>query len=163
DLTQIEERPLVSEAVDLTAVAQQAAMEAESLAREHEIDIRISPPEGHGLLPRWGVRGDSWAVRRIIDNLLAYQISQARPGETVSIILKRNGDDVAASVAGPVAANLAEASGKGLGAECEDTYWLAGGADLALCYRLARGMNGRLLVAEVANDDAMFTLSLPAA
>jgi signal transduction histidine kinase len=163
DLAQIADRPLVCEAVDLTIVAQQAAEEAGRLAREHAIVVCVSSPQGASPPPRSGVRGDSWAIRRIIDNLLAHQISQARPGETVSIIVKRNGGDIAASVAGPVAANLAEASGDGLGAECEDVWWLALGAGLALCHRLARGMNGRLLVSGIANDDTMFTLSLPAA
>ncbi len=163
DLTQIEERPLVCEPVDLTIVARQAAEEAGRLARENDIDIRVSCPQGVSLSPRSGVRGDSWAIRRIIDNLLAHQISQARPGETVSIIVKRNGDDIVASVAGPVAAYLAEATGDGLGPECEDSRWLAGSAGLALCHRLARGMNGRLLVSGIANDETMFTLSLPAA
>ncbi|HET6606824.1 MAG TPA: HAMP domain-containing sensor histidine kinase [Rhodopila sp.] len=162
DLTQIEERPLASEAVDLSTVAHQAAEEASRLAREHAIDIRVSCPQDVNPARRSGVRGDSWAIRRIIDNLLVHQISQAQPGETVSIIVKRNGDNIAASVAGPVAADMAEASGDGLGAECEESWWLAGSARLALCHRLARGMNGKLLVAGVANDDAMITLSLPA-
>jgi signal transduction histidine kinase len=162
DLTQIEERPLVSEAVDLTTVARQAAEEAGRLAREHAIDIHVSYPQDVSPLPRSGVWGDSWAVRRIIDNLLAYQIKQARPGEIVSIIVRRNGNDIAASVAGPVAANVAEAVGDSLGAECEDAWWMAASAGLALCHRLARSMNGRLLVSGVPDDDAVFTLSLPA-
>jgi signal transduction histidine kinase len=162
DLTQIEERPLVSETVDLAAVAREAADEAAPLAREHEIDIRVTPSSGANASPRSGVVGDSWAIRRILDNLLAYQISQAQPGETVSIVVKQNGGDIAASIAGPVAANLAEASGAGLGAECEDSWWIASGAGLALSHRLARGMNGRLLVAPVADVEAMFTLTLPA-
>ncbi len=162
DLTQLEDRPLVSETVDLAAVARAAAKEAASLAREHEVDIRVTPPVDANTMPHSGVVGDSWAIRRIIDNLLAYQISQAQPGETVSIVVKPNGGDVAASVAGPVAANLAEATDAGLGAEYEDSWWIAGGAGLALSHRLARGMNGRLLVAPVADIDAMFSLTLPA-
>lgn len=172
DLTQLEDRALTCEPVDLTEVAQEIAEEAADLAREHEIDIRVASGRApvsrpgvaaESVVSRDSVVGDSWAIRRIIGNLVAYKISQARPGETVSIIVKRNGGDIAASVAGPVPANLAEASGDGLGAECEDAWWVASGAALALCHRLARGMNGRLLVAEPADDEAMFTLSLPAA
>jgi signal transduction histidine kinase len=156
DLTQIDERTLVRENVDLNALAQAAAAEAADLAREKSISIRVSDSG------RRQAVGDSWAIRRIVGNLLAHQIRHSRPGETVSIIVKQDGSDMATSVTGPVASTLAEAVGDGLGTEAEEAWWIEGGADLALCHRLARGMEGRLLVAEIADDDAMFSLLLPA-
>jgi signal transduction histidine kinase len=156
DLTQINERTLAKENVDVNALAQAAAAEAASLAREKSVSICV--PDGGGRQ----VIGDSWAIRRIVSNLLTHQIRHSRPGETVSIIVKQNGRDVTTSITGPVAATLAEAVGDGLGAEAEEAWWVEGGADLALCHRLARGMEGRLLVAELAEDDAMFSLLLPA-
>jgi signal transduction histidine kinase len=156
DLTQIDERKLIRENIDLNALAQAAAAEAADLAREKSVSILIADGGQRQ------ARGDSWAVRRIVGNLLAHQIRHSQPGETVSIIVKQNGADVATSVTGPVASALAEAVGDGLGIEAEEAWWVEGGADLALCHRLARGMEGRLLVAELAEDDAMFSLLLPA-
>jgi signal transduction histidine kinase len=156
DLTQIDERTLVRENVDLNELAQAAAAEAADLAREKSVSILVA--DGG----RRQAVGDAWAVRRIVGNLLAHQIRHSRPGETVSIIVKQNGPEVATSITGPVASSLAEAVGDGLGAEAEEAWWVEGGADLALCHRLARGMKGRLLVAKIAGDDAMFSLLLPA-
>jgi signal transduction histidine kinase len=155
DLTQIDERKLVREAIDLNALARAAAAEAADLAREKSISILVADGGQRQVM------GDSWAVRRVVGNLLAHQIRHSQPGETVSIIVKQNGADVATSVTGPVASTLAEAVGDGLGIEAEEAWWVEGGADLALCHRLARGMEGRLLVAELAGDAAMFSLLLP--
>lgn len=167
ELTQIDERRLVTQAIDLDAVAREAACQAATSAREYAVHIAIPPttPNAAPTLPadRPIALGDPWAVRRILDNLISYLIRLAEPGETVSVSVGRNGRDVVASVSGPVAAQLADTIGEPLGEEAADRMGMEGAAGMALSQRLASRMNGRLLIVNAANDAAIVRLSLPAA
>ena len=169
DLTQFDERPLMSQAVDMNEVAREAVSEAAGSAKEHAVVIEVAasdlPASGSVSVPSGGALalGDPWAIRRIMDNLISYLIRQSEPGERVSILVRHNGRDIVTSVAGPVAAQSVEAARHTQGKGDEHLLCADGSAGMALSQRLASRMNGRLLVANAANDAAIFRLSLPAA
>jgi signal transduction histidine kinase len=158
DLTGIEERRLQRQTLDLAAFVRDAADSARDAAEERKVAIRVAPAEGslHAV-------GDAWAVRRILDNLIANAVRFAPPGSIVSMMVKRDASRVMASVsdAGPgLPAGVADYFAAG-----EDGALMpaSGGTGLTLSERLAHAMGGRLTVSPGAGFGATVNLSLPAA
>jgi len=157
DLTQIDERTLRPQNVDLAAVLRDAADTARDAAEERAVTIELPPP-GDDVV----AIADPWAVRRIIDNLIANAIRSARPSGSVSVVIGVDGGVVTASVSDNGA--LASSNDDDAGLSAEATVLPAtGGAGLTLSERLALAMNGRLTVAERSGFGATARLSLPAA
>ena len=163
DLTQIEERKLQRQTVDIAMIAREAANNARSAADERQISIALEPDREAG---KAAAIGDSWAMRRILDNLLANAVRLTPPGGTVSVSVAR--------VAGTVTASVSD-TGMGLPPDVTrdfhedspdtdgDALPSAGGTGLALSNRLARAMNGRLTARNQPDSGATVSLSLPAA
>jgi signal transduction histidine kinase len=163
DLSQIEDHALQRKAVDLATIARDAAETAKPSAQERQITVALTD-EGNG--DETTAIGDSWAIRRIMDNFLANAVRLTPPGGAVSVRVSRNDHTVTASVSD---------TGKGLppevtqefreGAPATDGSALpvTGGAGLALSSRLARRMNGRVIACNQLGSGAMVSLSLPAA
>jgi signal transduction histidine kinase len=163
DLTQIEERKIALQAVDIATIARDAAEDARSAATARQVSIALDPDRQAGQAT---AIGDSWAMRRILDNLLANAIRLTPPGGTVSVSVARDAGMVTASVSD---------TGKGLpyevtqdfaqdSPETEDGALPAsGGTGLALSRRLARAMDGRLTARNQPDSGATVSLSLPAA
>jgi signal transduction histidine kinase len=163
DLTQIEERQLQQQPIDIAMIARDAADGARVAAGERQISIALNPDQDAG---KAAAIGDSWALRRILDNLLANAVRLTPPGGTVSVSVARDAGTVTASVSD---------TGQGLppdltrdfhedSVESESaTLPATGGTGLALSKRLARGMNGRLIARNQPNSGATVSLSLPAA
>jgi signal transduction histidine kinase len=158
DLTQIDERTFRAQDVDLAAVLQEAADTARGAADERAVAIEVPPPNQPPV-----VIADPWAVRRILDNLIANAIRFSQPGGRVSVVIGREAGVVTASV-----------SDTGVGMPPDVTRYFAdaldntalpatGGAGLTLSERLALAMNGRLSVGSRAGFGATVSLSLPAA
>jgi signal transduction histidine kinase len=163
DLTQIEERKLRQQTVDIAKIARDATEDARVAASERQVKIAIDPDREEG---KAAAVGDSWAMRRIFDNLLANAVRLTPPGGTVSVSVARSADTVTASVSD---------SGNGLPADLTEDFNddapaseggilpADGGTGLALSRRLARAMNGRMTASNQPGPGATLSLSLPAA
>ena len=163
DLTQIEERKLRQQTIDIVKIARDAAEGARAAASERQISIALDPDRD---ADKASAIGDSWAMRRILDNLLANAVRLTPPGGTVSLSVARSADIVTTSVSD---------TGKGVSSELAldfrddgpqiDGHALpaAGATGLALSRRLARAMNGRMTASNLPGPGATVSLSLPAA
>jgi signal transduction histidine kinase len=163
DLTQIEDRALRRQTIDIEGIARDAAEGARAAASVRQVNIALNPDRDAG---RAAAIGDSWALRRILDNLLANAVRITPPGGTVSVSVARSADTVTASVSD---------TGKGLPPELtqglqgdglrgnEDALEATGGIGLALSDHLARAMNGRLTAHNQPSSGATVSLTLPAA
>ena len=159
DLTRIEDHELQRQAVDLTSIARKAAESAGATGRARQVTVvMIGETETNAV-------GDSWATRRIMDNLLANAVRLSPAGGTVSVAVSRGEGTVIASVSD---------MGRGLPHTLTDDFLVdaavigdstlpaTGGTGLALSSRLARAMNGRLTARNHADGGATVSLSLPA-
>jgi signal transduction histidine kinase len=163
DLSQVEDRALKRQAVDLATIARDAAETASSTARDRQVTVALT---GGGDGSETTAIGDSWAIRRILDNFLANAVRLTPPGGAVSVQVSRNDRTVTASVSD---------TGKGLPPEVTQEFHedapatdgsalpAAGSAGLALSSRLARTMNGRVIARNQPGSGATVSLSLPAA
>jgi signal transduction histidine kinase len=163
DLTDIEQRKLRRQTVDIAKIARDAADGAGSAARERQVTITLAPRPGNSEI---AAIGDSWAMRRILDNLLANAVRLTPPGGMVSVSVDRNDDLVTASVS-DTGRGLPPALAKDFHPEAPagdgSTLPETGGAGLALSNRLARAMDGRLIASNQPGSGAKVSLSLPAA
>jgi signal transduction histidine kinase len=163
DLSQIDARALQRRTVDIATIAREAVETAESAAHERQVTVALNAQGEAGANT---AIGDSWAIRRILDNFLANAVRLTPPGSTVSVTVRRRDDTVTASVSD---------TGRGLPQEVtrdfhEDasasdgsTLPATGGAGLALSSRLARTMNGRVTARNEPGSGATVSLSLPGA
>jgi signal transduction histidine kinase len=163
DLSQIEARTLRRQAVDVVTIARDAAETAGSTARERQITVTLTGEDESG---ETTAIGDSWAIRRILDNFLANAVRLTPPGGAVSVRVSRSDHTVTTSVSD---------TGKGLPPDVTRDFHkdapetdgsalrTTGGAGLALSSRLARTMNGRVTARNEPGSGATVSLSLPAA
>ncbi|HEY4174190.1 MAG TPA: HAMP domain-containing sensor histidine kinase [Rhodopila sp.] len=163
DLTQIEERQLKRQTVDIATIARDAAESVRATASERQISIALSPDRQSGDA---AAIGDSWAMRRILDNLLANAVRLTPPGGTVSVSVARRAGTVTASVS-DTGRGMSPRLTHELRADAVDgsdaSLPESGGTGLALSNRLARAMNGRLTAYNQPDSGATVCLSLPAA
>ena len=150
DLTQIEEHTLRPQAVDITTIARSAADYSRQAAQDRQVAIAITAEDDALAL------ADSWAVRRILDNLLANAVRVSPPGATVTVSVTRN--------VGMIIASISD-HGRGFTNPTreQDRFTASHGAGLALSERLALAMNGRLAARNQTDAGAIVSLSLPAA
>jgi signal transduction histidine kinase len=163
DLTQISEHELRQQRIDIVGIARDAAENARAAAKERQVNIAVNDGRPTTLA---SALGDSWAMRRILDNLLANAVRLTPPGGTVSVSVDRSADTITTSVSDtgqgfPVelTEEFSEEAAQGDGSSLPD----AGGTGLALSSRLARAMNGRLTAENQPGTGATVKLSLPAA
>lgn len=140
ELTQIDERALATQPVDVSAIARAAADESHLLADEYGVALEFMSGD-----PATLALGDPWAVRRILNNLIAGAVQLARRGSTVRIVVRHVGGRVIATI----------------GDDSPGLHALSAGSDsaaLTLNERLAAAMDGLLVT-----DGADISLSLPKA
>lgn len=158
DLTQINDHKLRRQTIDIATIARDAAESARAAASERQISITLNPDGDVAAV------GDSWAMRRILDNLLANAVRLTPPGGTVLVSVARSDHTITTSVS-DTGSGLAPELTQGLDADASG--WSAlpatGGTGLALSDRLARAMNGRLTARNQPDSGAMVSLTLPAA
>jgi signal transduction histidine kinase len=161
DLTRIDARPLHRETVDVPAILSAAAGNARDAAAERQIALITGDPAAPGTAL---ARGDAWATRRILDNLIANAIRFAPAGGTVSLSVTGDAGRITVSVSDTgrgLPLHLTRALDDGA-AEVDDGEISAiGGTGLTLSNRLARAMGGRLTVRSTPGGTV--SLSLPAA
>jgi signal transduction histidine kinase len=163
DLSQIDEHKLEHESVDMASIAHEAVETAGTTARDRQVTVAL---DVRGAAGATTAIGDSWAIRRILDNFLANAVRLTPPGSTVSVAVDRSGDTVTAAVSD---------TGRGLPPEVTRDFRADapagdgstlpgnGGAGLALSSRLARTMKGQVIARNEPGSGATVSLSLPAA
>ena len=162
DLTRLDEHPFRHEAVDLDAIVQQAAQIARPLARERQIMVAIDADEA----PHHIAQGDSWAIRRIVENVLSNALKYSPPGSVVelatetspramSVIIRDTGNGIPESVLGRLTEPFHQTDG-GL------ARFIPGvGAGLTLSRGLASAMGAELLFDSEMGSGTTVTLRLP--
>jgi signal transduction histidine kinase len=163
DLSQVNGRELRRQTVDIATIARDAAATAGSAARERQVTVALTGEADTGGTT---AIGDSWAIRRILDNLLANAVRLTPPGGAVSVSVSRSDHTVTASVSDTgnglppeITRDFREDAPEGDGSVLPGS----GGAGLALSNRLARTMNGRVTASNRPGSGATVSLSLPAA
>jgi len=160
DLSQIQDRALQHQTVDMARIARDAAETAGSSARDRQVTVALTD------VGETKAIGDSWAVRRILDNFLANAVRLTPPGGAVSVRLSRNNDMVTATVSDTGAGfppDVTRDFNADTPATDGSTLPATGGAGLALSSRLARTMNGRVTALNEPGSGAAVSLTLPAA
>ena len=163
DLTQIEQHKLRQQTIDVVKIARDAADGARTAASERQVSIALDPERDPHIV---SAIGDSWAMRRILDNLLANAVRLTPPGGTVSVSVARRADTVTASVS-DTGAGLSDDLAQDFRADGPQSDGGAlptsGATGLALSRRLAHAMNARMTASNQPGPGATVSLSLPAA
>ncbi len=95
DLSQTDTRTLQCQTVDIALIARDAVRSVSSTAGERQITVTVT---ADGEPAETSAIGDPWAIRRILDNLLANAVRLTPPGGTVMVRVTRNEPTVTASV-----------------------------------------------------------------
>jgi signal transduction histidine kinase len=93
DLTQLDDRKLRARPVDLLAILAQVVEANGPYAAENEVMLAMTVQES--LAP---AMADSWALRRIVDNLLANGIKFTEPGGSVTVSTRSAPDGIVVTV-----------------------------------------------------------------
>jgi signal transduction histidine kinase len=164
DLTQIDARELRIRNLDLTAMMRQAVEMSRPLATEKRIALTMVMPDAKPL----AVRADSWALRRIIDNLLANAIKFTDPGGSVEVSVRRMPDRIVTTVtdtgAGMPPRVLEQIGEPFFQADSGAAKRFEGmGTGLALSIRLAEAMGVTLHFDSTLGSGTAVSLTLPLA
>ncbi len=162
DLTQLDERVLQASQVDLVPLLRDAVGAARVPAAEQRVSVTLA-------LDREDLaaaQADTWAVRRIVENLLANAIKFSNPGGAVEITVEPGRNLVAVSVrdegrgmAPDVLLRLGEPFFQGdAGAS---RHFEGMGTGLALSLRLATKMHGKLVFDSRTGGGTCARLVLP--
>ena len=163
DLTHLDERAIRVESFDVGQMIQQAVAAVQPAATDKDIMLAIDEEPG----PAQVARADTWAVRRILDNLLANALKVSPRGGVVEL----------ATESGPNFVELIVRD-TGIGMTAEALRKLAGplipqptlgaqplnvdGTGLTLSRYLARAMGAELLFDSEPGSGTTVTLRLPA-
>ena len=90
DLTHLDQRPIVSETVDIQSMMQQTADASRQMASERQISVHTDMP-----VQTLTARADPWAVRRILENLVANAVKFSPAGSTVELAAESDARSVA--------------------------------------------------------------------
>lgn len=152
DLSNLGDRGLRLDQVDLASLATEAVAHTAPIARERQINVT---PHIRSRADESAAIGDPAAIRRILDTFLADALRVARPGETISVTVARRGDIVTVSVSDP-----------GRGQQPNSTSGVQGtnpsgdnSTGLLLSRRLAQAMGGSIAADPQASAGEM-TISL---
>ena len=163
DLSQTDARTLQRQTIDIALIARDAVHSAGSTAAERQITITVTADGG---VAETSAIGDPWAIRRILDNLLANAVRLTPPGGTVMVRVTRNELTVTASVS-DTGSGLPVEMTRDFHEDAPETDGSAlratGGVGLALSSRLARTMGGRITARNEHVGGAAVSLCLPAA
>lgn len=153
-LSDLGERGLQLDSVDLSSLVGEAVASATAIARERQITVAAFYEDE---TKETSAIGDAAAIRRILDNFLSDALRAARPGETVAVTVGRRGNTVTASVSDP-------GHGVSIGLVRQPAEQVSlDGTELMLSRRLAQAMKGSINAAHEAPNGTTVTLCLPAA
>lgn len=164
DLTQIQDRTVRARSLDLAGILTQAVEANRQFARDRQVSLTLTIPDGS--LPR--VMADGWALRRILDNLIANGIKFTEPGGSVEISARMEADGglviVQDTGAGMPPDVLEQLGAPFYQADSGSSRRFEGmGAGLALSLRLADAMGAALHFDSVPGSGTTASISLPGA
>jgi signal transduction histidine kinase len=142
DLTHLDERPFANETVDVHRMIRQVAEANRQMASERQISMELDLP-GAAMT----ARADPWAVRRILDNLIANAVKFSPAGSTVELSVEQRSDSVALVVRDAgigMSADILHRLGEPYFQEASSLLATGTGTGLALSRRLARAMGALL-------------------
>ncbi len=160
DLTHLEERPIATEAVDVSGVIRQVEASHRQMAAERQINVELDLPSA-----ALTARADAWAVRRILDNLIANAVKFSPAGSTVELAAEQRSGAVALSVrdAGMgMSADILRRLGEPYHQDAAAGRTIGTGTGLALSRRLARAMGAELAFDSAIGRGTTAVLRLPA-
>jgi len=156
DLTQLDNNAFPPATIDLGMLLRQTAEGCRADASARQIALHLDVPGGGNAI----VNANPWAVRRILENLIADAISWSAPGGHI---------DIATSVvAGRVSATIADTGTRppDLPREIADPdiqRLMPSAMGLALGQRLASAIGARLTFGSPSGEGTIARLTLPAA
>jgi signal transduction histidine kinase len=164
DLTQIQDRTVRPRSIDLVPMLAQSIEANRQQAQDRQIVLTLAPPAGNP--PR--VMADGWALRRIMDNLIANGIKFTEPGGSVEVALRPEDGGTLVIVrdtgAGMPPDVLEQIGAPFYQADTGTSRRFEGmGAGLALSLRLADAMGAALYFDSVPGHGTTALLSLPGA
>lgn len=163
DLARLDEHPLHVGPVDVDAILQQAADTARPLAAERQIFVAVdAAASAHPI-----ARGDAWAVRRIVENILANALRFSPAGSVVeletelspravSVIIRDTGNGIPECILRRLMAPSSKTDGEA------GRLPSGAGTGLALSRGLASAMGAELLFDSESGEGTTVTLRLPA-
>jgi len=165
DLMQLEDRTLRLRPMNLSTQLHQAVEASQLQAAEKRISLTLAIPEG--ALPP--VLADGWALRRIIDNLIANGVKFTEPGGSVEVSAQASSPDGVAAIVRDTGTGMPPEVLRQLGepffqADSGAARRFEGmGTGLALSLRLASFMGARLSFDSKLGAGTSATLLLPIA
>ncbi len=160
DLTTIDDRAITNEAVDVNEVVREAAAASRQAAAERQVALALD--FGQADLT---ARTDRWAMRRILENLIANAVKFSRAGSTIELATEHERGQIAL---------LVRDTGMGMSPDILDRLGrppepgeffvpLTGtGTGLALCRRLALAMGAELAFDSELGAGTTAILRIPA-
>jgi signal transduction histidine kinase len=160
DLTHLGERPIANQAVDVNRMIRQAADASRQMASERQIAVELALP--NMVLT---AHGDPWAVRRILDNLIANAVKFSPAGSTVELTAEQHPHSVTLLVRDAgigMSAEILRRLGEPYFQEAGTSPLTGTGTGLALSRRLASAMGAVLAFDSELGCGTTATLELPA-
>ena len=160
DLTNIEDRELTAETIDVNRVVTDAAAASRASAAERQISVELEFAS-----TALTARGDPWAVRRILDNLIANAVKFSPAGGFIEIAAEHRPGEVSLLVRDTGIGMPTEVMNRlGQPTELNDLIpQLTGsGTGLALCRRLAQATGAELAFDSEIGCGTTAILRLPA-
>lgn len=163
DLTGINNRPIHIEPVDLDTLLHEACEAMQPLANERDVEITFDTSQGG----RGVATGDAWAIRRIVDNLIANALEFSPPGSMIELSTEAIGNSVEIVVR-DTGVGMSDTVLRLLTTPHEDDddgYVVdvsSTGSGLTLSRRLAEAMHAELLFDNEAGGGTTVKLRLPA-
>jgi signal transduction histidine kinase len=160
DLTNVNERPITTEPVDVNQMLRQAADSNLGSAAERQISVALDVA-GTPLT----ARADPWAVRRILDNLIANAVKFSPAGGTIELLTEGEPGGVAIVVRDAgigMSADILRRLGDPFLQDDAGARLSGTGTGLALCRRLANAMGAELAFDSEIGCGTTAILRLPA-
>lgn len=160
DLTHLGVRPITNETVDVHRMLRQIVEANRPIASERQISVELDLP-GAAIT----ARADPWAVRRILDNLIANAVKFSPAGSTVELSVEQRSGSVAFVVRDAgigMSSDILHRLGEAYFQDASSVPATGTGTGLALSRRLARAMGAELAFDSEIGCGTTAILRLPA-
>ena len=159
DLTQLDERSMPAEPIDLGQLLRQTAEARRQDAAARQINLTIKIPSGDcPSLPDLTAHANPWAVRRILENKISDAITYTAPGGHIEVSTAADGLHVSAVI---TATGQWPAGAFNSANETDVAPLMPSIMGLALSQRLARAMGARLVFSNGPGEGTTVRLRLP--
>lgn len=157
DLTNFGERPIFPQTVDVSQLLVQAAEANRAMAAQRQISVELDLPAS-----TITARADPWAVRRILDNLIANAVKFSPAGAHIQLAAEQRSGAVALLVRDEGIGIADDVLQRLSVPDAQDVdHGPVTGTGIALCHRLARSMEAELGFDSELGSGTTATLRLP--